>query len=81
MVGAPLPTRLRFSQVRNVLNESDTRASMRNIWLVLVLLLASVTAASCEVIGDIFQAGFWVGTIVVVVILLGVGFLVSRFRR
>jgi uncharacterized membrane protein YcjF (UPF0283 family) len=54
---------------------------MRNIWLILVLLLASVTAASCEVIGDIFQAGFWVGTIVVVIVLLGVGFLVSRFRR
>ena len=51
------------------------------IWLLLLLLLASVTAASCEVIGDIFKAGFWVGTIVVVIIIIGVGFLVSLFRR
>lgn len=54
---------------------------MRAVWLVVLLLLLSVTASSCELIGDIFQAGFWVGTIVVVVVLLGVGFLVSRLKR
>ncbi len=54
---------------------------MRNIWLLALLLLASVTAASCELVGDIFQAGFWVGTIVVLIIVVGVGFLFSRFRR
>jgi hypothetical protein len=51
------------------------------IWLLLLLLLATVAASSCEVIGDIFKAGFWVGTIVVVIILVGVGFLISLFRR
>jgi len=51
------------------------------IWLLFLLLVATLTASSCEVIGDIFKAGFWVGTIVVVVVLLGVGFLVSRLKR
>jgi hypothetical protein len=55
--------------------------ALMRIWLLLLLLLASVTASSCEVIGDIFKAGFWVGTIVVVIIIIGVGFLVSLFRR
>jgi hypothetical protein len=54
---------------------------MRTVWMIVFVLLLSVTAASCEVIGDIFQAGFWVGTIVVLVVLIGLGFLISRFRR
>ena len=53
---------------------------MRNIWLVLVLLLASVTAASCEVIGDIFQAGMWVGAIFIVLIIAIVGFIAAKIR-
>jgi hypothetical protein len=51
------------------------------IWLLLLMLVSSLTAASCEVIGDIFKAGFWVGTIVVVILIVGVGFLISLFRR
>ena len=51
------------------------------IWLLLLLLVSAVTAASCEVIGDIFKAGFWVGTIVVVILIVGIGFLISLFRR
>lgn len=54
---------------------------MRTVWLFLLLLLITTTASSCELVGDIFQAGFWVGTIVVVLVLLGVGFLVSRLKR
>lgn len=51
------------------------------IWLLFLLLVATLTASSCEVIGDIFKAGFWVGTIVVVILIVGVGFLVSLFKR
>ena len=47
----------------------------------LVLLLVSITAAGCEVVGDIFQAGFWVGTIVVVILVVGIVMLISRARR
>ncbi|MGE5835197.1 MAG: hypothetical protein ACM4AI_12000 [Acidobacteriota bacterium] len=51
------------------------------IWLLFLLLVATLTASSCEVIGDIFKAGFWVGTIVVVILIVGVGFLISLFKR
>ena len=53
---------------------------MRGLLLILVLL-ATLTMAGCEVIGNIFQAGIWVGVILVVLILAGVGFLVSKMRR
>jgi hypothetical protein len=36
--------------------------------------------AGCEAIGTIFRAGMWVGVFVVLVVLAGVWFLVSRFR-
>jgi hypothetical protein len=47
----------------------------------IVLLLLSMTVSSCEVIGDIFQAGMAVGIIVVVAIVALLIWLVSRFRR
>lgn len=53
---------------------------MRTLWMILVLCLSAL-AASCELVGDIFQAGFWVGTIVVIIVLIGAGFLFSRIRR
>lgn len=53
---------------------------MRGLLLILVCL-ATLTMAGCEVIGNIFQAGIWVGVILVVLILAGVGFLVSKMRR
>jgi hypothetical protein len=53
---------------------------MRTLWVLLILGLA-ITASSCELVGDIFQAGFWVGTIVVIIVLIGAGFLFSRIRR
>ena len=54
---------------------------MRTFWLLLLLVASSLATASCEAIGNIFQAGFWAGTIVVVIIVIGVLFLVSRMRR
>jgi len=48
--------------------------------LVLVVLLG-MAGSGCQVIGDIFQAGMWVGIIGVVLVLAIVGFLVSRLRR
>lgn len=43
------------------------------------MLLSLVTG--CEVIGDIFQAGMWVGIIIVVAIIALVLWLISKFRR
>jgi len=48
----------------------------------LVLLVSLAMAASgCEAVGTIFKAGLFTGVIVVVLILLVVGFLVTKLRR
>ena len=49
------------------------------IWL--CFLVTVIALPSCEVIGDIFQAGMAVGIIVVVAIIGLIIWLVSRFRR
>lgn len=46
-----------------------------------LLLAISVFTAGCELIGDIFQAGFVVGIIIVLVIVAVVGWIISKFRR
>jgi hypothetical protein len=46
---------------------------------ILPVLLVSLFFAGCQVIADIFQAGVWVGVILVVVVVAIIGFIVSRF--
>lgn len=46
-----------------------------------LLLAISFFTAGCELIGDIFQAGFVVGIIIVLVIVAVVGWIISKFRR
>jgi hypothetical protein len=46
----------------------------------LLLVLLGMTGAGCQVIGDIFQAGMWVGVIGVVLVIAIVGFLASKLR-
>ena len=46
--------------------------------LLLVLLLIS---SGCELIGNIFQAGMWVGVIGLLLVLGIIGFLVTKLRR
>ena len=45
-----------------------------------MLVLLGLTGAGCQAIGDIFQAGMWVGVIGVVLVIAIVGFIASRFR-
>lgn len=52
-------------------------ATLQRITLLLAL---SIFTAGCELIGDIFQAGFVVGIIIVLVIVAVIGWIVSRFR-
>lgn len=52
---------------------------MRFLWLVL-LMLATIPLAGCELAGDIFQAGMWVGAIVIVLIIAIVGFIAAKIR-
>ena len=46
----------------------------------LLLVLVAVTMSGCELAGDIFQAGAWVGAIAVVFVIAIVGFLVAKIR-
>jgi hypothetical protein len=50
-------------------------------WLrVLLVLLATVSLAACEAIGDIFQAGMAVGIIAVLIVIALIGFVVAKIR-
>ena len=44
---------------------------MQTLLLILVLL-STVTLGGCDLIGDIFQAGFAVGVIMVVLVIAGI---------
>ena len=48
--------------------------------LVLLVILSTLTLGGCEVIGDIFKAGFWVGAVAVILVVAGVGFLLTKMR-
>ena len=52
---------------------------MRFLWVVL-LMLATIPLAGCELAGDIFQAGMWVGAIFIVLIIAIVGFIAAKIR-
>ena len=47
----------------------------------MLLLVLVCTLSSCELIGDIFQAGMAVGIFVVIAIVALLIWLISRFRR
>jgi hypothetical protein len=53
---------------------------MRALTLLLLAFLTT-TLTGCELIGDIFRAGIWVGVIAVLAVVALVGFLFSRTRR
>jgi len=48
--------------------------------LILLVVLVSMTSAGCEVIGDIFKAGVWVGMLMVVVVIALIGFVAAKIR-
>lgn len=55
---------------------------MRNsITLIVLLLASSFLLSGCEALGNIFQAGMWVGVIVVVLIIALVLWLIGKMRR
>jgi hypothetical protein len=50
-------------------------------WVQLVLLvLVTLTFTGCELAGDIFEAGAWVGAIAVIAVLGVIGFVVAKIR-
>jgi hypothetical protein len=53
--------------------------SMR-ILSVVMLALATLPLAGCELVGDIFKAGVWVGVLAVVGLIAIIGFIAARIR-
>jgi hypothetical protein len=51
---------------------------MKNLIYPFLLSFVMVSLSSCQVIGDIFKAGVWVGVLVVVGIIALIIFLVSK---
>jgi hypothetical protein len=54
--------------------------SVRQSSALSLVLASTLLLSSCEVVEGIFKAGVWVGVIIVVLIVLGVVALFSRFR-
>jgi hypothetical protein len=47
----------------------------------LVLFLILFTFTSCELIGDIFQAGMGVGIFLVIIVIAIIVYIISRFKK
>jgi len=46
-----------------------------------VLVLLTFTMSSCEVVGDIFEAGMWTALIVIVLVILLIVWIFRKFTR
>jgi hypothetical protein len=52
---------------------------MKNtLYTILLLVIVSISLTSCELIGDIFKAGVWVGILAVVAVIGLIIFLISK---
>jgi hypothetical protein len=49
--------------------------------VIVALVMVSMSAAGCEVIGDIFQAGMVIGILGLVLIIAAIGFVIRKIRR
>jgi uncharacterized membrane protein YkvI len=56
------------------------RKPMKTFFLFVILIVFAVTLSGCELIGDIFKAGVWVGAILVIGIIVLVVWLVSKSK-
>ena len=54
---------------------------MQKILLTSLLLVLAVSLNSCELIGDIFQAGFSVGVFVVIAVIVLILFFIFRAKK
>jgi hypothetical protein len=52
-----------------------------NKYLIATLLILMVTLNSCELIGDIFQAGFYTAIIVIIIVVVLIVWIFRKFRR
>lgn len=53
----------------------------KNLFLLAALLFSTFNFYGCEVIGDIFKAGVWVGVIIIIIIIALIAFIARLFRK
>jgi hypothetical protein len=50
-------------------------------WLrLLLVMLATLPLTACELAGDIFEAGIWIGVVMVAVVVGIIAFIVAKIR-
>ncbi|MFD2513095.1 hypothetical protein ACFSRY_04410 [Pontibacter locisalis] len=56
---------------------------MKNIkpYLMAIIILLTFTLSSCELVGDIFEAGMWTALIIIVIVVLLITWLFRKIRR
>jgi len=54
---------------------------MKKLFAILIMAIMSFTNSGCEMIGDIFQAGIWVGIIVVIAVIAVIAFIFRLFKK
>ncbi len=62
-----------------MINKKETMKQFNSVFLAALALM--VTLTSCELAGDIFQAGAYTAVIGIVLVVVLIIWLVSRFRR
>jgi hypothetical protein len=55
--------------------------SSASLLRLVVIVALALSMSACEAIGTIFEAGIWVGVIMVVIVLAIVGFIAAKLRR
>ncbi|NJO69025.1 MAG: phosphatidate cytidylyltransferase [Bacteroidetes bacterium] len=53
----------------------------QNLLYAILIAFTIINMTGCSIIGDIFQAGLWVGIIVVVVVVVLIIFIISKIRK
>jgi hypothetical protein len=64
----------------NLILKNKTMGNIRS-YVSMLLILLMFTMSSCEIIGDIFEAGMWTALIIIVLIIALVGWIFSKLRR
>lgn len=54
---------------------------MNKLFAIFVMAITSFTYIGCEMIGDIFQAGIWVGIIAVIAVIAVIAFIFRLFKN
>ena len=63
------------------ITQNNNKMNTKKLLAILSITLISITATGCEVIGNIFQAGIWVGIIVVIAVVAVIAFIVRLFAK